>query len=191
MVPGEAAGRALGQSSCLADDDSPVSDGPGCDQAIANVRIAVNETLNDGAIVGPPNKNRSIRRFGEGACEDQVPPAMGFPSKRKMLIAEAGAPSEIVINQCVLQQVVTHVESVYGLTTDGQVRGGEDLPLILGSCRTRTPAPSGQRADGYDRNLWLFLAASMRRGGQAPPADGKRGGNSVMRRSSSGIAELG
>ena len=53
-----------------------------------------------------------------------------------MLIPEGGAPSEIVINQCVLQQVVTHVESVYGLTADGQVRGGEDLPLILGSCRT-------------------------------------------------------
>jgi hypothetical protein len=48
-----------------------------------------------------------------------------------MLIPEGGAPSEIVINQCVLQQVVTHVESVYGLTTDGQVRGGADLPLIL------------------------------------------------------------
>ena len=48
-----------------------------------------------------------------------------------MLIPEGGAPSEIVINQCVLQQVVTHVESVYGLTTDGQVRGGPDLPLIL------------------------------------------------------------
>jgi hypothetical protein len=41
-----------------------------------------------------------------------------------MLISERGAPSEIVINQCVLQQVVTHVESVYGLTTDGHVRGG-------------------------------------------------------------------
>lgn len=48
-----------------------------------------------------------------------------------MLIPEGGAPSEIVINQCVLQQVVTHVESVYGLTTDGQVRGAADLPLIL------------------------------------------------------------
>ena len=75
-------GQTLGQSSCLADDDSPGSDGPGCDQAIANVRIAVDETLNDGAIVGPPNKNRSIRRFGKGACKDEVPTAMGFPSER-------------------------------------------------------------------------------------------------------------
>ena len=49
---------------------------------MANVRIAVNETLNDGAIVDPPNKNRSIRRFGKGACEDQVPTTMGFPSER-------------------------------------------------------------------------------------------------------------
>ena len=52
------------------------------DQAIANVRIAVNETLDNGAIVGLPNKNRSIRRFGEGACEDQVPTAEGIPSER-------------------------------------------------------------------------------------------------------------
>jgi hypothetical protein len=113
-------GRALGQSSCLADDDSPGSDGPGRDQAIAHVRIAVNEALNDGAIVGPPNKNRSIRRVGKGACEDQVPTAMGFASERQMLIPEGGAPSKIVINQCVFQQVVSHGESVYGLTAIGR-----------------------------------------------------------------------
>jgi len=47
-----------------------------------NVRIAVNEALNSGAIVCPPNENRSIRRFGKGTCEDQVPTAMGFPSER-------------------------------------------------------------------------------------------------------------
>ena len=47
-----------------------------------NVRIAVNEALNDGAIVRPPNENRSIRWFGKGTCEDQVPTAMGFPSER-------------------------------------------------------------------------------------------------------------
>jgi hypothetical protein len=35
-----------------------------------------------------------------------------------MLIPEGGTPGEIVINQCVLQQVVTHVESVDGLTPD-------------------------------------------------------------------------
>ncbi len=45
-----------------------------------------------------------------------------------MLIPEGSAPSEIVINQCILQQVVTHVESVDALTTDGQVGGGADLP---------------------------------------------------------------
>jgi hypothetical protein len=89
---------------------------------MANVRIAVNEALNDGAIVGPPDKNRSIRRFGKGACEDQVATVMGFPSEREMLIPEGGAPSEIVLNQCVLQQVVTHVESVYGLTALDDVR---------------------------------------------------------------------
>jgi len=47
-----------------------------------NVRIVVNEALNNGAIVGPPNQNSSISRFGEGTCEDQVPTAMGFPSER-------------------------------------------------------------------------------------------------------------
>jgi hypothetical protein len=49
---------------------------------MANVRIAVSEPLNNGAIVGPPNKNRSIRRFGKGTCQYQVPTAMGFPSER-------------------------------------------------------------------------------------------------------------
>ncbi len=47
-----------------------------------NVRIAVNEALNNGAIVGPPNENRSISRLRKGTCEDQVPTAMGFPSER-------------------------------------------------------------------------------------------------------------
>ena len=69
-------------SSCLADDDSPGPDGPGGDQAIADVGIALNETFNDGAIVAPPNKDRSIRRFGKRAGEDQVASAMGFPSER-------------------------------------------------------------------------------------------------------------
>ena len=54
-----------------------------------------------------------------------------------MLIPEGGTPSNIVINQCVLQQVVTHGESVSGLTTDGQVGGGAELsmivPMVLGS----------------------------------------------------------
>jgi hypothetical protein len=58
-----------------------------------NVRIAVNEALNNGAIVGPPNENRSISRLGKGTCEDQLPTAMGFPSERKMHLPEGGAPS--------------------------------------------------------------------------------------------------
>jgi hypothetical protein len=75
-------GRASVQPSCLADDDSPGPDDPRGDQAIANVRIAVSEALNNGAIVCPPNEYRSIRGFGKGTCEDQVPTAMGFPSQR-------------------------------------------------------------------------------------------------------------
>jgi hypothetical protein len=47
-----------------------------------NVRIAVNEALNNRAIGRPPDENRSISRLGKGACEDQVPTAMGFPSER-------------------------------------------------------------------------------------------------------------
>jgi hypothetical protein len=47
-----------------------------------NVRITVDEVLNNGAIVRPPNENRSISRLGKGTCEDQVSTAMGFPSKR-------------------------------------------------------------------------------------------------------------
>ena len=58
-----------------------------------NVRITVNEALNNGAIVRPPNENRSISRFGKGTCEDQVSTAMRFPSKRKMRLPEGGAPS--------------------------------------------------------------------------------------------------
>jgi hypothetical protein len=58
-----------------------------------NIRIAVNEALDNGAIVGPPNKNRSISRLGKGTCEDQIPTAMGFPSEREMCLPEGGAPS--------------------------------------------------------------------------------------------------
>jgi hypothetical protein len=124
--------RTSGQSDCLADYDGPGPDGPGRDQAIANVGIAVDETLDDGAIVGPPDKNRSIRRFGKGAGKDQVSTAMGFPRELQMLIPECGAPSEVVINQCVLQQVVTHVEIVNGPTTDGQVASSGALAKQLG-----------------------------------------------------------
>ena len=79
---------------------------------MANVGIAVDEALNDGAIVGPPDKNRSISRFGKGAGEDQVPAAMSVPSKREMLIPEGRASSEIVVDQRVLEKVVTHGKSV-------------------------------------------------------------------------------
>ena len=149
MVVGEAAGTTLGQSDCLADDDTPGSDGPGRDQAIANVRIAVDETLNDGAIVGPPNKNRSIRRFGKGAGEDQVPTEMGFPRELEMLIPDGGAPSEVVINQCVLQQVVTHMESVYGPTTDGQVASSGALAKLLAAWRRPGACIARPTREGY------------------------------------------
>jgi hypothetical protein len=49
---------------------------------MTNVRIVVSEALNNGAIIGPPNKNRTIRRFGKGTGQNQVPAAMGFPSER-------------------------------------------------------------------------------------------------------------
>jgi hypothetical protein len=35
-----------------------------------NVRIAVNEALNNGAIVCPPHENRSISRLGKRTCKD-------------------------------------------------------------------------------------------------------------------------
>ena len=49
---------------------------------MANVWIVVDEALNHRAITCPPNQDRSIRRFGKGTCEDEVPTAMGFPSER-------------------------------------------------------------------------------------------------------------
>jgi hypothetical protein len=60
---------------------------------MVNVRITVNEALYDGAILGPPNENRSISRLGKGTCEDQVSTALGFPSKRQMRLPEGGALS--------------------------------------------------------------------------------------------------
>jgi hypothetical protein len=42
----------------------------------------VDEALNNGTIVGPPNENRSISGFGEGACEYQLSTPMGVPSER-------------------------------------------------------------------------------------------------------------
>ena len=79
---------------------------------MVNVRITVNELLNSGSIVRPPNENRSISRLGKGACKDQVPTAVGFPREREMRLPERGAPSYVVVNHCVLQQVVTHAASV-------------------------------------------------------------------------------
>jgi hypothetical protein len=96
----------------LADDDSPGSDGPRGDQTLANIRIVAGEPLDDGAIVRPPNEDRSVRRFGNGTCEDQVPTSMGFPSKRQMRLSQGGPTSQVVIDQYVLQQVVAHGESV-------------------------------------------------------------------------------
>ena len=77
-----------------------------------NVRITVNEALNNGAIIRPPNENCSISRLGQGTCEDQIPTAVGFPREREMRLPEHRAPSYVVVNQCVLQQVVTHAVSV-------------------------------------------------------------------------------
>ena len=47
---------------------------------MVDIRIIVNEALNNGAIVGPPSEYRSIGRLRKGTCEDQVPTPMGFPS---------------------------------------------------------------------------------------------------------------
>lgn len=77
-----------------------------------NVRITVNEAVNNGTIVRPPHENRSISRLGKGTSEDQIPTAVGFPREREMRLPERGTPSYVVVNQCVLQQVVTHAASV-------------------------------------------------------------------------------
>jgi hypothetical protein len=47
-----------------------------------DVRITVDETLNDGTIIRPPDQSRSIDRLGEGTGEDEIATAMGFPSER-------------------------------------------------------------------------------------------------------------
>jgi len=49
---------------------------------MVDIRIIVNEALNNGGVVRPPNQNRSIGRFGKGTRKDQVPTAMGFPGQR-------------------------------------------------------------------------------------------------------------
>jgi hypothetical protein len=77
-----------------------------------NVWITVNEPLNDGAIVRTPNENRSISRLGKGACEEQVTTAVGFPREREMRLPERGAPGHVVVDQRVLQHVVSHAASV-------------------------------------------------------------------------------
>jgi hypothetical protein len=77
---GRSKGQASPQCRPLTDDNSPGSDSPRGDQTIVNVRIAVNEALNNGAIVCPPHENRSISQIRKRTCEDQVPTAMGLPS---------------------------------------------------------------------------------------------------------------
>jgi hypothetical protein len=80
-------------SSFIADDDSPGSDGPGSDQAVLNVRIAVSEALDNRAIVRPPNENRPIGRFSKRTREDQVATTLGFPSEPQMGLAEGDTSS--------------------------------------------------------------------------------------------------
>jgi hypothetical protein len=41
----------------------------------------MSEALNNGAIVGPPNQNRSISRLGKSTCQDQVSAIMSFPGE--------------------------------------------------------------------------------------------------------------
>jgi hypothetical protein len=52
-----------------------------------------------------------------------------------MRLPEGGAPSKVVVNQCVFQQVVTHVESV-GYGRRMRVAAGR---LTLGIARARAP----------------------------------------------------
>jgi hypothetical protein len=69
-----------------------------------------------------------------------------------MLIPEVGAPSEIGINQCVLQQVVTHVESVYGLAALGRCTA---LISHRGPWGATTPAISPSARVELLQKLWL------------------------------------
>jgi hypothetical protein len=77
-----------------------------------NVRIPVNEPLKNRANVCLPNENGSISRLGKGTREDQISTVVGFPREPKMCVPERGASSYAVVNQCVLQQVVTHAAGV-------------------------------------------------------------------------------
>ena len=124
---------------------------------MANVRITVNEALNDGGIVRPPNENRSVGRFGEGTCQDQVPTAMGFPRQRQMRVPEGGAPSQIIVDQCVLQQVVTHALSVYEqrMRIDKQQREPPVGPLDT----VRMPPTDDQPWSPFPVQDWSTLPA--------------------------------
>jgi hypothetical protein len=58
-----------------------------------NVRITVDKALNNGAIIRPPNQNRSISRLGKRTRKDQIPTAVGFPSEREVRLPELCLPA--------------------------------------------------------------------------------------------------
>ena len=66
---------------------------------MANVRIVLGEALNHGAIVCPPDEDRSIRRLGKRTSQDQVPASVCLAGERQMRLPQCGATSQVVVNQ--------------------------------------------------------------------------------------------
>jgi len=109
-------GRAGGRR---ADHHVPTPHFPPCDQAIADVRIALGETPGDGVVGGTKDEHRSVDRLRKCARHDELPAFMCFVQKPEVLVTERGTASDMILDDFVKQNVIdrlllrlTHPERV-------------------------------------------------------------------------------
>jgi hypothetical protein len=79
---------------------------------VADVGIDLDEALHDRPVVTPPHQDGTVGRLGKSAGEHQLAPACCLPGEAEVFVAKSGAPLEVVIDQCVLQQVEGHAHSL-------------------------------------------------------------------------------
>ena len=89
-----------------ADDYIPLAHLPPCDQAIADVRIALGETPGDGVVGGTKDEHRSVDRLRKCARHDELPAFMCFVQKPEVLVTEWGTASDMILDDFVKQNVI-------------------------------------------------------------------------------------
>jgi hypothetical protein len=79
-----------------ADDHVPGSNSPACDQTLGNIGIVPGELFDDPRVAGTKEEHGAIHGLVERAAEQEVATRNGGLRQAQVVLAQCGAPRDVV-----------------------------------------------------------------------------------------------